>query len=449
MNKEKNYIKYFKDYIQLGLPIMIGTMTMVFISWGDNIMISKLGEINALAAASLANNICSIPLLFLIGISTVLAPMVAASTVKNDYKKTTQILKHSLAINVSFGILSSILLMSFSNKLNTMGQDPEVGRLAQGYLCIIAASIVPISISNILKRYLDTLGWTIHTMCLSILSGITNVILNYILIYGKLGFPALGLNGAGWATLFTRVIIMCIYLCYAILLKKKKYIIDIAWTTYKKSHLIKLLKASLPSAIELAVRMSYFSAATIMLGWISPTSQAATSILFDMLRFAIMLPLAVGICSSVLIGRQWGMKNKRAIHNLGQVGYILSFGLMSIMSLFLYLVYPYILDYLYRPEPDAKILIESLLKLMILLHFVDGVNLVSLGIFRGMQDTFMPFIMCGVAYISIGLPIGYLLAFVFGWKEAGVWWGLILGLTTSACVLYIRFYYTTRNHLSY
>ncbi len=441
MNKEKNYRKHLKDYIQLGLPIMIGAMTVVFISWGDNIMVSRLGNVNVLAAASLANNICSIPFLFLIGISATLTPMVAASTAKNNYKEATQILKHTLAINVSFGILSSILLISFSNKLNAIGQDPEVSRLAQGYLCIIAASIVPASINNTIKKYLNALGWTIHTMCLSILSGIINVILNYILIYGKLGFPALGLYGAGWATLSTRVIIMCIFLGYAILLKKKKYIIDIAWTTYKENRIITLLKASLPSAMELATRMSYFSIATIMLGWISPTSQAATSILFDMLRFAIMLPLAVGICSSILIGRQWGMKNKEVIHDLGQVGYILSFGLMSIMSLFLYLAYPHILNYLYTPKQEVKILIKSLMGLMILLHLVNGIILVSLGIFRGMQDTFVPFIMCSIIYISIGLPIGYLLTFVYEWKEAGIWSGLILGLTASACALYIRFLY--------
>lgn len=448
MYEQRKYKDYIKEYIQLGLPIMIGSMAVVLISWGDTIMISKLGNDTALSAAQLANQICSIPFLFLIGISSILAPLVASSVMAHkNYEDASKNLLHLLTINLVFGFLSTILIISFSSKLHYLSQSTKVIALTQDYLCIIALSIIPNAITNAVKKYLEALGWTLHTMYLGIMAGGVNVGLNYMLIYGKLGFPELGLNGAGWATLATRIIFMCIYLGYVFFLKNKGYIISFSWKLWKESYFIKLFKLGLPSGLDLAVKMGYYTVAIIMLGWCSnrETAQASTGFLFDVVRFVLMLPLAISIASSILIGKQWGRKNKPAILSLVKTGYILSFVLMLFMGVILYLAYPFILSELYSPTESVQQLITSLFGLVILLQFVNGLQLVVIGMLKGLQDTFVPFILTALSYLWIGIPTSYIMAYHLNYQATGVWIGLTLGVASSACLLSIRLYYKTKH----
>lgn len=408
-------------------------------------MISKLGNNVALSAAQLANQICSIPLLFLIGLSAILAPLIASAKVHKDYEKATKILQHVITINLVFGILSTVLIISFTSELHRLGQSKEVTAFTKDYLCIIGMSIIPNAINNAIKKYLEALGWTFTTMCTTVLAGILNVCLNYILIYGKFGFPQLGLNGAGWATLATRTLFMCIYITYIFMLKNKGYMLPFSKQLFEESLFIKLFKLGLPSGLDLAVKMAYYTTGIILLGWCinQEVAQASTGFIFDILRFIIMLPLAINSSASILIGKQWGRKSKLNIIRVAKLGYTLALALMLLTALTLHATYPIILSNFYSPTQEVDHLIKLLFPLIILFYFADGFNLVSVGMLRGLHDTFVPFLLSGFAYACIGAPTSYI-AFKLHYQASGVWTGLIVGLLCSALLLTIRFYYKAK-----
>lgn len=441
MEQLRSYSYYFKRYIGVGLPILLTSLSPILMAVADNAMVGYLGE-EVRAAAAFSNVITATPFLLLIGVSSVLMPLVAGAVVDGNYEKATKALKYSVLVNIFCGVVCVIILSVMVRFLDRMGQDERVVALARGgYFQIIVASILLNSVSQPLKRYLDGLGFRFSNMSFSFISTGINVCLNYLLIEGRYGFPALGLNGAALATFLSRFIIMIVYLVIVWRFRQKGYITSLWFSEWDQRYFMKMLKLGLPSGFELAMKMFYLNIIHIMIGWMGVKEQASASILFAMIRLGLMLPVAIGTAGSILLAEEWRKGNKREIGKVRKAAYLLTLGLMLVIGFPLRMLFPVILDSVFDPAYEVKILVSSLISTVILFQLMDGLTFVGTGLLRGIRDTFVPFLVTTFVSFLVGYPLSYFFAFSLGWGLYGIFLGVIVGLLMSSLVLYLRFSY--------
>lgn len=444
MQKTGNYRYYLKRYIEVGLPILLTSLSPVLMAVTDNAMVGYLGE-EVRAAAAFSNVITATPFLLLIGISSVLMPLVAGAVVDNNYDKATRVLKYSVLVNMFCGVLCVLVLSVMVRFLDRMGQDEQVVALARGgYFQIIVASILLNSVSQPLKRYLDGLGFRFSNTGLSFLSTGMNGCLNYLLIDGHYGFPALGLNGAAIATFASRFMILIIYLSIVWRFRKKGYITSLWFDEWDQPYFMKILKLGLPSGFELAMKMVYLNVINIMIGWMGVNEQSSASILFAMIRVGLMLPVAIGTAGSILLAEEWRKGNKGEIRKIRQAAYLLTIVLMLMIGLALWKIFPMILGSIFHPAEEVRVLVSALIAMVILFQIADGLTFVGSGLLRGMRDTFVPFLVTTLVSFLVGLPMSYYFAFYAGGGLYGIFEGVIIGLFLSAVLLYLRFTYKIR-----
>ena len=435
----ENYTYYLKRYLVVGFPILLNSLSPIFMAVADNAMVGYLGE-EVRAAAEFVNIITGTAFLLLIGISSVLMPLVAGALVLRDYEKATNSLKYSVLVNIFCASVCVVILAIIFNFLDYMGMDKGVVALARGgYFQIITSSILINAFYQPLKRYLVGLGFRFLNTFLSFLGAFLNVCLNYILIEGHYGIPALGLNGAGLATLLSRFMIMLIYIFIAWRFRKRGYITASWLGEWDQRAFMKMLKLGLPSGFELSMRMIYLSFINVMIGWIGAMQQSSASILFAFVRLGVMLPLALSIVGSILLSQELKKNHKKGIPILRRTAYGLTLSLMLVCSLLLYKFFPLILDSVFQPEKQVNALVTSLIGMAILVQFMDGLSFIATGFLRGIQDTFVPFLITTFVWLLIGLPLSYYFAFYLNQLLYGIFKGIVIGSFFSAILLYMRF----------
>jgi len=251
----------------LAVPVMLSQLGHTLVGVADSLMVGQLGSV-PLAAASLANVIFHLALTFGIGVTYAITPLVAAADGEQDHHKCTMVLKHGLLINMIIGFLLFVVFFSGSGALHYLDQPVEVVELALPYLGLIILSIIPFMFFQTFRQFAEGLSFTRQAMYVVLLSTLLNVLLNYILIFGKLGFEPLGLNGAGWATLVSRMVmglVMWAYIYYSA--SFKRYHTAFTFGNYSKDLIRKLLKIGIPAGVQFAFEVGAFGFAAIMVGW--------------------------------------------------------------------------------------------------------------------------------------------------------------------------------------
>jgi MATE family multidrug resistance protein len=289
-----------------------------------------------------------------------------------------------------------------------------------------------------IKQFSDGLSITKPSAVITIAGLLLNVVLNWVLIYGKFGFPRLELDGAGYATSFTRLIMALAMFVYII-----KGSIYKQWLKVKDNNgglffFKEIFRIGLPSGMQYFFEVGAFASAAIMIGWFGKEQLAAHQIAINLASVTYMVATGLSTGGSIAVGDAWGRKNKKDLMMSGKAALIMSIlymgGTAVLFSIFnTFFVGLYIDDVLVGGMAANLLLIAALFQLS------DGVQCVSLGILRGINDTKIPTVFTIIAYWVIGIPIGWVLAKYFNLGLYGIWFGLSLGLTFSAVLLSIRF----------
>ncbi|MFC2188020.1 MATE family efflux transporter [Peijinzhouia sedimentorum] len=443
MKNSLSYREHFRRNITLAYPVVLSQLGQVMVAVVDSAMVGQTGSI-PLAAASLANSITFIMIAFAIGISYAITPLIAAADGQGRAREISEILRHGLVLNIFAGLMIFILIASGSGLLHYMGQDPEVVELAIPYMGIIAFSIVPLMVFQTFRQFTEGLSQTRQAMVITIASNLLNVFLNYLLIFGKWGFPALGLNGAGWATLISRVVMataMFLFVAYAP--RFASYIKKLQFKRFYRERFNRLLGLGIPSGMQFLFEVSAFSLAAVMVGWLGADALAAHQIGISLASITFMMASGVSAASTIRIGNQLGRKDIPTLRVAGFSNFLLIVAFMAVSGV-LFIVFRDFLPTLFITDADVIATASSLLIIAAFFQIFDGVQVVSLGILRGLQDVKVPTLATFVAYWIIGLPVGYLLAFEFGYGIKGVWYGLSIGLGITAVTLFYRFDQLTR-----
>ncbi|MDN3669875.1 MATE family efflux transporter [Echinicola jeungdonensis] len=435
-----NFKTHFSRTFNLAYPVMLSQLGQVLVGVADSMMVGRLGA-EPLAAASLANSIFFVILMFGIGISMAITPLVAAADGEGKVNRISRLFRYGFAINTIAGVLLFLLIILASPLLYQMGQPQIVVNLAIPYLGIIAFSLVPFMFFQHFKQFAEGLSQTKQAMRITLLCNGVNVFLNWVLIYGNLGFPAMGLNGAGWATLISRVLMALIMGYYVWHSKRYRgYDLAMSFKGLRLPMVSYILKIGLPTGFQFIFEVGAFSFAAIMMGWLGVNALAAHQIAINLASISYMMASGLSAAATVRVGNQLGRND---IHTLREAGFTIfaMVGLFMLVFAVFFVTLKEFLPLLYIDNPTVINISASLLIIAGFFQISDGIQVVGLGALRGMADVKIPTWVTLIAYWGLALPLGYMMTFHWGVGAQGVWFGLLIGLTLTGGVLLYRFHY--------
>ncbi|MEZ7957921.1 MAG: MATE family efflux transporter [Rubritalea sp.] len=430
--------KESKTIFLLSLPLIIGQVGQMLLGLVDSVMVAKLG-VTELAALTLANNLFFVPFIFGIGIMTCVSIRVSTAKGAGNAAEVRSVCRNSTYLALMIGTAFFLLAWVGNGLIEHMKQDPIVASRSRGYFIIICASLIPGLVAISLKNHVDALDrmWTAFTI--SIAAVILNVFLNWVLIYGNLGAPAMGLEGAGYATLISRTILVLAMLVWfakdASLAKWTPY----RWFTRLDTREIKsLLRLGFPAGLQTLTEVGAFVMSGIILGWISKEALAAQQIALVCAGIAFMIPLGISIALTIRVAEKVGRNQTSNLHAIYLSGWSLTlvFSILTGMSFLLFggqMAQQFIDD-----APLVIAYATSFLMVAGVFQIVDGQQVASIGMLRGLHDTTKPAVIGFFSYWIIGIPFGYWLAFHTNVGAVGIWWGLALGLTIASILLGVR-----------
>lgn len=448
----QQYTKEFRYNVKLATPVILGMIGHTLVAFVDNIMVGQLGTAE-LAAVSLGNSFMFIAMSLGIGFSTAITPLVAEADGEGNFAYGKSSFKHGLFLCTVLGIALFLMVFFAKPLMYIMKQPEEVVELAMPYLTLVAISLIPLIIFQAFKQCSDGLSMTKHPMYATIIANVVNVILNYIFIFGKFGLPAMGVVGAAIGTLASRVV-MLVYLWYLMSqnLKSQGYVTNIKLFTLSRNMLKKLLSLGFPSALQMFFEVAIFTAAIWLSGILGKNPQAANQIALNLSSMTFMVAMGFSVAAMIRVGNQKGMKRFRELRRIAFSIFMLS-TMLGVLFAIAFLLLKDQLPKLYLDFDDASNIADTLevltiaSKLMLIaaiFQISDTLQVVVLGALRGMQDVKIPTFITFIAYWLIGFPISYYLGMYTDYASAGIWIGLLAGLTASAVMLLIRFQYLSK-----
>ncbi len=401
-------------------------------------MVGKLGAV-PLAASSLANVIFFLLLTFGIGVSYGMTPLVASADGEGNTKTIGQVLKHGIVINAITGIILLLIVLVGSNGLYYLDQPEDVVALAIPYLGLITFSLVPFMMFQTFRQFAEGLSLTRQAMFVTISANLINIGLNYVLIFGKLGIEPMGLMGAGWATLVARSLMALMMWMYVRTGERfKVYWAEFGFGNYDKQLFRKLLKIGIPAGVQFIFEVSAFGFAAIMVGWFGANSLAAHQIAINLASISYMMASGLSAAAAIRVGNQLGQRNIPTLRRAGFTLFTMVVAFMT-MAAIIFILGRFFFPSLYIDDVEVITRASSLIVIAGLFQISDGVQVVGLGALRGMEDVKVPTMITFLAYWVLGLPAGYILGFTLKLGVQGIWYGLVIGLSVAAMLLFFRF----------
>ena len=418
---------------------MISQLGHITVGVFDSLMIGKV-SVSQLAAVSLATSIFSFILLFCIGLSYGITPLISSSDKGKKY--VSSILYNGMLVNV----ISCILLVSFviltKHLLSYLGQDQEVLFHTYSYLDIICISLIPLILFQTFKQFIEGLGFTKPSMYISVISNVINIVLNAVLIFGLFGFPRLEIIGAAYATLISRVIMFLLILIYCLndrrfskYILKRKFLVNL-------NHIKDIFRIGFASGLQYIFEVGAFSVATVMTGSIGAIHLAAHQIALNLASISYMIASGIGSASMISLSYYDGKRNFEDMRRSGFASFLLVFILM-IVSALVFIIFRNYLPVLYVDDSSVINIASTLLIIAGLFQISDGIQAVGLGILRGIRDIKKPTVVTFISYWIISIPLSYFLGIEYGYGVYGIWIGLSIGLTLAAIFHITRFNYLT------
>lgn len=452
----RQYTQEFRYNFKLAYPIILAMLGHTVVGIIDNVMVGKIGA-TELAAASLANSFVFIALSIGVGFSTAITPLVAAADTENDIEKGRNIMINGVFLCTLLGILLFFSLNVLKPVIDFMNQPAEVVVMAKPFLDIIALSLIPLVAYQGFKQFVDGKSLTKYSMYATIISNLLNVLFNYLLIYGVWIFPEMGMMGAAYGTLTSRLF-MLIYFIYVMYRLEvfQPYIQKIRWNEINRSMSKYICKIGIPSSLQSLFEVALFTGAVWISGMIGTTSLAANQIALSMASMTFMFASGLSVAAMIRVGNQKGLKDYVKMETVAKSIILMTVFLYIGFALLFILFHQHIpLLFLDNNDPNqAEINAEvitlagKLLLIAAIFQISDGIQVTSLGALRGLQDVNMPMVFTFISYWVIGFPLCIYLALYTELNAEGIWYGLLIGLTTAAFFSYFRFQFMAKKYIN-
>ncbi len=430
--------------LHLAAPLVLAQLTQIAIYSTDVVMLGWLGP-QPLAASALAVNMFMILNMTGFGLVSAAAPLIAAALGARrhpvrDVRRTT---RSAIYAALLFCLPAWLILWHCEDLLLLFGQDPELSRMAGDYMRILQWTLLFNLLIVVFRGLLTALGKPGATLVVTVLGLVLNAALNWMLIFGNWGAPALGLEGAAIASLASTAAMALALTLYIAThpLTRRFHIFGRLWRP-DMARLAAVLRIGAPIAVTLAFEVSVFGAAVYLMGWIDTTSVAAHAIALQIASIAFMVPLGLSQATVIRVGLAYGARDAHWVGLAGWASLAMALAFMSVSAVVMW-SFPRELAGLFLDSTDAESamvldLAVRFLGIAALFQLFDGAQVVGSAMLRGLQDTRVPMLFALLGFTIVGLGGGYWLAFGAGWSGVGIWIGLALGLAVVAVLMVWR-----------
>ncbi|PSL21819.1 MATE family efflux transporter [Shimia abyssi] len=436
------YPDHFRSLMRLGIPLIGGHIAQFAITLTDTVMLGWY-SVEALASVVLGGTFFFVIFILGSGFAIAVMPLVAEADAEGDEVQLRRVTRMGLWLSVIFGVLVLPLFIFSQPILLGLQQEREVAELAQVYLRVAGFGLMPSLLVMVFKSYLAALGRTRVVFWVTVAAVPANGVVNYALIFGNWGFPELGVQGAAIASLVVQAVSLCGVVVYSAVAMKHHDLFGRLWRP-DWDVFGRVLKLGVPIGVTNLAEVGLFAASSLMMGWLGTVQLAAHGIALNLASLAFMMHLGLSNAATVRAGNALGRKDADHMARGAKVA-IAGSMVTAAVAVSVFLLFPEFLIGLFidpdEPQRDAIMAIGvTLLWVAALFQVVDGLQVMALGILRGIQDTRGPMVIAAISYWVIGVPTGYVLGFVMGYEGVGVWAGLVIGLTAAAILLLWRFW---------
>lgn len=429
-----------KEAIKLAYPVVLGQLGIILMGVADTIMVGRLGS-NVLASANQANNIFFMTSGITFGVLFAVSTLVSIKVGEGRAADSFITYRAGLLVSVILFVVQFVILEIIASNFHWLGQDAVINELAPGFLRIINLSILPMLIMVAARQYTDGLGYTLVAMVITLGGLGMNIFLNYAMIYGNLGFPALGLNGAGWATLISRVAMALAALWYVRYSSKIAHFRPDKMPAFKEvwAELPQIWNVGLPIALQTFAEWACFSVSGIMVGWLGASRLAAHAVALNVASVTYMIVSGIAIAGSIMVGNAYGEENKVKIKRVGNA-ILWIIVVFELVNAILFILFNKPIAQLYGVTPDVAAYVLPLLLIAAVFQLADGIQAGAMSLLRGIKDVNMASGISVLSYWIISLPLSYFLGIVMGGDVYGIWAGFTIGLFAAAIFGVLRFY---------
>lgn len=439
----QKYKQHYTETVRIGVPIVLGQLGVVVVGLVDNIMVGHFNTAD-LAASSFVNSVFNIPILFGLGFSYGLTPLVGQFFGRGDKYRVGGLLRNSLLANLIIGVLLSLIMGVAYLNIHRMGQPEELLPLIRPYFLLQLSSLIFVMMFNSFKQFADGITDTTTSMWIMLSANVLNIIGNSVLIYGAFGLPAMGLTGAGISTLASRVFM---FAAFAFLFFRRvsyrRYLVGYRRTTYNSGDLRVLNRMGMMVGLQMGMETALFSISGVMIGWLGTIPLAAHQVVASISTLGFMVYYGVGAAVSIRVSNFYGRGDTGSVRKATMAGVHILALIALTVSAFFFFARGYI-GLIYTSSEEVVHLVSVLMVILVFYQFGDSLQIIFANALRGVSDVTSMAVISFIGYFVIALPVSYICGFVFNWGIEGIWVGYPVGLTLTGAMLCWRFYYFLR-----
>ena len=440
------YKQHYKALLLLGLPIVVGQLGVIVLGFADTLMIGHHST-EELGAASFVNNLFTLCIIFSTGFSYGLTPVVGGFYGNRRFAEAGQALRCSLVANVLVALLLTLVMAVLYFNVERLGQPGELLPLIKPYYLVLLASLVFVMLFNGFKQFTDGITDTKTAMWILLGGNALNIVGNYILINGKLGFPEMGLLGAGISTLFSRIVMVVVFA--AIVLRGRRFIryrlgfMRLGWSM---PMFRKLNALGWPVGMQMGMETASFSLSVVMVGWLGTLALVSHQIMLTISQFTFMMYYGMGAAVAVRVSNFKGQGDGQNVRRSAYAGLHIILCMEVVLLGIVFALRGQVGGW-FTDNAEVSGMVAALFFPFLIYQFGDGLQINFANALRGISDVKPMMIIAFISYFIISLPVGYLCGFVFGWGLTGVWMAFPFGLTSAGVMLWLRFRKQTRERI--
>ncbi len=445
MSARKHIIRSeVKELVLLAGPVVAAQLGQISLGFVDTVMVGRLGSAE-LAGVALGNATFFFTLIVCMGVVVAVGPMVSQAFGAGRHDPIGRSVRQGLWLGLALAVPAFLILTNVAPFWRLIGQDEATVVMAQAYLRAIVWGFLPFLWFVALRSFVEAVSRPWPVTCIVFVGVLLNVGANYVLMFGKLGFPALGLVGTGWASTIVYWFLLLALAGYVQAVPRfRRFRVFARLRRPDPVYFRELFRIGWPIGVSYGIEAGLFMVTAFMIGTLGAMPLAAHQVAIQCAAFTFMVPLGVGIATSVRVGLAVGRGDAAGARWAGYLGVLLAGAFMLCAAVAFWVIpRPIISLYLDLGDPaNAEVvrLAVTLLGVAAFFQIFDGVQVAAAGGLRGLKDTRMPMLIGFLSYWLLGLSIGYALGFRAGWGAEGLWWGLVVGLAAAAVLLTVRFH---------
>lgn len=417
---------------------MIGQLGMIILGFADTMMVGHHST-TELGAASFVNNIINLVIITATGFSYGLTPIVGGLFGREELPQAGRVLRCALLANLMAGAIMMAALGILYFNVGNIGQPKELLPYIKPYYLVLLASIPFVMLFNAFKQFTDSITETRTSMWILLSGNLLNIIGNYVLIYGKVGMPEMGVVGAGVATLLSRVVMVALFLFVFLSRKKmrpyREGFFVLGWSRQLVRRLVSL---GTPIALEMGMETASFSLSIIMVGWLGTIALASHQVMITISQFTFMVYYGLGAAVAVRTSYFNGQDDRDNVRHTVVAGLQVMVALELLLSGIIFLLRNHIGGW-FTDSAEVSSTVISLMVPFFIYQFGDGLQINYANALRGIADVKPLMVIAFIAFFVISLPVGYFCCFVLNFGLVGVWMAFPFGLTSAGVMMWYRF----------